>query len=163
MNAMSQLMMFRLRPKPRLASSDAPSFARPALRTLLAGVACATLCAGAGAETQRDPTLPPAVWLALQTNGVQSAEKSTGVQMTLIGKMRRVALVDGQQRKTGDKLAGSTVTSIKRERVELEDTTKSLPVFPGLIKQKPSTTRRIKHSVVLESGDVAAKANGGNQ
>jgi hypothetical protein len=99
--------------------------------------------------SMKDPTVPPAAWLAAQpavpgapaADAVADAAGASNVQVIVVGKSRRFALVDGQVVKPGDLLNDSKVLSIQGDRVVLEDQTKSLGMTPQVEKRTPVSAR----------------------
>lgn len=98
----------------------------------------------------KDPTVPPAAWLAAQPKapGAPVVEVTGGdassVRVTIVGKTRRFALIDGQVVKVGDIHNGSKVVAIRSGEVVVEDATKSLKMAPGVEKKmiKPVTPKK---------------------
>lgn len=124
---------------------------------------CATLLASdALAEVRRDPTLPPEPWMASRLNAdAGMSDVGVGTQMTLVGKGRRLAWVNGETVKPGEIFKGSRVVTVRSGRVILEDETKSMAVLPAVQKTpaKP-TSKRIKRDVVLSG--ISARVPGEN-
>ena len=105
-------------------------------------IAAISLAAGAHAEG-KDPTVPPAAWLAAQpvAPGTQAAlpgGDTSSVRLVLVGKTRKLALIDGQVIKPGDMHNGAKVAAIGRNQVLMEEKEKSLKLAPGVQKKKPS-------------------------
>ena len=92
---------------------------------------------GAWGGALSDPTLPPPAWLAAQAGTAATVEQdtSTGVQLVLIGKSRKLAVIDGQVVKPGDIHNGSKVLAIKPGEVVLQDASKSLKLTPNVEKK----------------------------
>jgi len=127
------------------------------LRSQLLLVPLLALSWGASAlegESTKDPTVPPAVWLAAQPSvpgaapqdAVQAASR---VQVILVGKTRRFALVDGNVVKVGDVVNDSKVLAIKANRVVTEDESKSLSMLPNVEKKAPASVKSRKKLVVI--------------
>lgn len=118
-----------------------------------------------GDVTRSDPTLPPPAWLAAQPGAVPVVEQdaSSGMQLILIGRSRKLAVIDGQVVKPGDTYKGSKVLDIKSGEVVLQDASKSLKLTPN-VEKKVITPPSLK-----ETGSAASKGkklvngNGGNQ
>ncbi|MDP1527221.1 MAG: hypothetical protein Q8M20_15550 [Rhodocyclaceae bacterium] len=64
----------------------------------------------------KDPTVPPAVWLAVQPSVAGDQVVQTGdaarVRVLVVGKSRRLALVDGHVVQAGDAVGDSKVAAI---------------------------------------------------
>ncbi len=118
------------------------------LLLLLAGISC-----GAYAESSNDPTVPPAVWLAAESAKSDGAKVSgtggkTG-RVIVIGKTRRLAVVDGKLVKAGEPLNGSRVVAVQNDKVITEDESRSLIISPNINKTAPNRTPPTKSAVVL--------------
>lgn len=99
---------------------------------------------GAWGGTLSDPTVPAPAWLAEHpvasgTAGTVGQEVSTDVQLMIIGKSRKFALVDGQVIKPGDAFNGSKVLDIKADEVVTQDASKSLRLIPSVEKKLVSS------------------------
>lgn len=110
------------------------------LRSCLAAMLMLGWVAWARGETRVDPTIPPPVWLALQPNVTGNAalvnqDASSGLQMILVGRTRRFAMIDGQFLKRGETYNGSKVLDIKSSEVSLDDASKSLQLTPSVEKR----------------------------
>lgn len=121
-------------------------------------VACATALAA------RDPTVPPAEWLAAQPARADAGAKSAGgetarVQMIVTGKSRRFALVNGRLVKVGDAISDTRVVAVRPDRVVTEEGAKSLGIMPGVSKTAPASTGGRKRAVVLPAPEATAKSN----
>ncbi len=119
-------------------------------------------------ESTKDPTVPPAVWLAAQPSTPGAAPQHTAnaasrVQVILVGETRRLALVDGNVVKAGDVINDSKVLAIKVNRVVMEDTSKSLSMYPNVEKKAPTSAMSRKKSVVIPADSVSSKEKGSNQ
>lgn len=120
-------------------------------------------CGGAWAAAAGDPTEAPAVWVAAQpaTPGTQ-AEVAGGpppeMKMTLTGRSRKLAVIDGEVVKVGSEFRGSKVVAIKADKVVMEDTAKSLGVNPNVEKKAPRLAAARKKVVVVPAGSASSKA-----
>ncbi len=119
-------------------------------------------------ESTKDPTVPPAVWLAAQPGTPGAAPQDTvaaasRVQMILVGKTRRFALIDGKVVKAGDVFNDSKVLAIKADKVMTEDAAKSLGMMPNVEKKAPAMVVGRKKSVVIPAGSLSSKEKGSNQ
>ena len=121
---------------------------------------------GAWAQTLVDPTRPPAAWLALQPGGAGAAalgdqDASSGVRVTVVGRTKKFAVIDGQVVKPGDSYNGTKVLAIKPGEVVVRenDAAKSLKLAPGVVKKLPARTTKGPASKRKES----ANGNGGNK
>ena len=126
--------------------STQANICRPALGLALA----LGLLATAQAQTAPDPTRPPEAWLALQPQVVVAPGaapeiyEASGVTVTVTGKNRRYALVDGQVVKAGDMVNGARVLAINPNTVTVRqnDARKVLSVAPGVVKKSAPLPRR---------------------
>jgi len=87
----------------------------------LRAAALMLVMAGAGAQTVQDPTRPPAQLLHPSTAAVSPA--APRVQSILIGQHaggRRVAVVDGNLVRVGDRVRGARVVAITAGEVQLQ-------------------------------------------
>ena len=119
-------------------------------------------------DTRSDPTTPPSVWLAANPStkaatSVVNQDDLSGIQLLVIGRSRKFAVIDGQVVRPGETYNGSKVLSIKPDEVVVQDASKSLKVTPGVEK-------RVARSITLKkSGQAARKSkesvngNGGSQ
>jgi MSHA biogenesis protein MshK len=83
-----------------------------------------------------DPTRPASY--ALETQGaVKKAKGGMQVSSIIIGKQRRVAIIDGQAVQKGDAIRGMTVLAIKPSEVLLKSDNKELQV--SLLPRKVKT------------------------
>lgn len=147
--------------------------APPALRVWGFSVRCGLIalsaalgCAhGALAATPGDPTEAPPAWVATQPPGAISdaEEASPEMQVTLIGRSRRLAVINGAVVKVGDEYKGSKVRAIKAGKVEMDDAAKSLSMAPDVKKSAPKIAKGRKKSVVIPAGNASSKANRSNQ
>jgi MSHA biogenesis protein MshK len=116
---------------------------------LLTG-AMATLTALAGsavvhAQGLPDPTRPPAM---IESAGEQDAPASSGpvLQSILISPTRRIATINGQAFKTGDKFGETRVVKITENEVVLRNgqDMQTLKLFPQVEKQVTSNQKTAK-------------------
>ncbi|MBK6636814.1 MAG: hypothetical protein IPG34_03510 [Rhodocyclaceae bacterium] len=120
---------------------------------LMLGAAASFCSVSAYADSSNDPTTPPAVWLAAesaQTEGkkVSPSAGKTG-RVVVLGKTRRLAVVDGKVVKAGDPLNGSRVMAVQNDKVVTEDEARSLIISPNVSKPAPNRTPTTKKAVVL--------------
>lgn len=80
----------------------------------------------------------------------------------VVGKSRRLAIVDGQVVHRGDTMLDSRVADIKSNRVILEDETKSLKVAPNIEKSAPARTSARKKQIIITGDGVPTNANRSN-
>jgi len=85
------------------------------------------------------------------------------MQVTLIGRSRRLAVINGEVVKVGDEYKGSKVRAIKAGKVEMDDAAKSLSMAPDVKKSAPKIAKGRKKSVVIPAGNASSKANRSNQ
>ncbi len=100
----------------------------------------------ASAVSLSDPTLPHPAWLAIhqppsEAENLMLQEAPSKARLTIVGKSRKFAIVDGQLVKPGDDYKGSKVLDIKAGEVVMRDKSKSLQVNP-LINKKPVSHAR---------------------
>lgn len=130
--------------------------------TVAVTVGAALGCAhGALAATPGDPTEAPPAWIATQPLGAISDagdETSPEMQVTLIGRSRRLAVINGEVVKVGDDYKGSTVRAIKTNKVVMDDAEKSLSMTPGVKKSAPKMAKGRKKSVVIPVDSASSKA-----
>lgn len=116
-------------------------------------------------QDARDPTVPPAEWVAVQPvdPGAQSAlnlkKRATPGQMMVVGATRRIAIVDGKVLRAGDEHNGAKVMAVRTDKVVMDDDAKSLALIPGVAKQKPAAPAT-KGPVVLPVEDRSSKDKG---
>ena len=122
-------------------------------------------CEGVLSQGLADPTRPAPTWLAAQpkVTGEIVLEKNAvpSVQMLLIGKSRKYAIIDGQIIKPGGNYNGSRVVAIKSGLVVLQgdDALQTLKMHPTIektiITHKPSAkTGRVTNSIkTVEIGE----------
>ena len=109
----------------------------------------------------KDPTVPPAAWLEVQpiAPGTQAAppgSDTSSVRLVLVGKTRKLALVDGQVIKPGDMHNGVKVAAISRNQVQMEDKEKSLKLAPGVEKAKARRVAPKQPKRIIVGGTPAA-------
>lgn len=121
--------------------------------------------AGAAGQTLSDPTRPPAAWLALQPGGgdIGDQDASSGLRLTVVGKTKKFALIDGQVVKPGDIYNGSKVLAIKPGEVVVRDNevSRSLKVTPGVEKKVISPASRKKTGRAAVKRKVSVNGTGG--
>jgi len=90
-----------------------------------------------GGATRYDPTQAPSAWTAAQSVGVAEVAPagSPGSRLVLIGRSRRLAVIDGQMLKPGEPYNGSKVLAITPQEVVVEDASKSVNLAPGVEKK----------------------------
>lgn len=144
----------------------------PARRVLLSLLALGWM-AVAGAQTLRvDPTLPPPGWMPLPPPAAAARtdakpEPASGLQMILVGKSRRFAIIGGQVVKPGDTYNGSQVVSVRPGGVVMQDASKSLQATPGVVKKMPGSAPPKPEPGTIKKSRASAKTatngNGGRQ
>ena len=133
-------------------------------RCVVAGVFSSAAVAG----VTNDPTVPPPEWLALQpiiaSKATTSIEPPMEIQLVLIGRTRKFAMIDGQIVKAGDVYKGSKVSAISADQVTMDDAVKSLSMTPDVTKK---TALRVysqnKKVVVTKVNSEAPKVLGTNK
>lgn len=117
-------------------------------------------CPMAYAESVNDPTVPPAVWIAAEnakSDGTKPASvASKSGRLVVLGKTRRLAVIDGKVIKAGEQYNGSRVVAVQRDKVLTEDESRSLLIAPNVKKSAPNRQLEPKKAVVLPA--VAAPA-----
>ncbi len=119
--------------------------------------------------TLSDPTRPPAAWLAAMQPDIQGVAAkvgqggSSGVQLILVGKTRKLALVNGQVVKPGDIYNGSKVLAIKPGEVVVQDASKSLKLTPDVEKKVLTPAPLGKTGSAASKGKKRKNVNGGNR
>ncbi len=101
------------------------------------------ITASALGETRIDPTVIPSAWLAAQPTAPGAAtivakEPTPIVQLIVIGKSRKFAVIDGQVVKSGEILNDSQIVDIKSGEVVTKDSSKSLKLNPSVEKKSVS-------------------------
>jgi len=125
--------------------------------------------AGGAHAAGKDPTVPSAAWLAVQVvaPGTQSAVSpadTSSVRLLLVGKTRRLALIDGQVVKPGDTHNGAKVVAIGRGQVSMQEKDKSLKLAPGVEKKKVSRSAPKQPARIIVGGKpVANQKQTGNR
>ena len=107
------------------------------------------LTASAWGGSRIDPTVIPPAWLAAlpTTPGATTdvtKEPTPVVQLIVIGKSRKFALIDGQVVKSGEILNESQIVDIKSGEVVTKDSSKSLKLNPSVEKKSvlPDSLRK---------------------
>ena len=115
----------------------------------------------ASATAANDPTAPPPEWLALQPASVgkptATAERPAEIQVIVIGRTKKLAVIDGQIARVGDNHKGSKVVGVLPGKVLLEDTEKSLMMAPAVEKRPPLVVYAPKKNVLVTSANESAK------
>lgn len=105
--------------------------------------------------------MPPAAWLAAHPDADAATPPTVGaarVEVIVVGKTRRFALVDGKVLKPGDASGDTKVVAIKADKVVMEDASQSLRATPDVVKTAPVVSKVKKKSVVIPVDSVSAKA-----
>jgi MSHA biogenesis protein MshK len=79
------------------------------------------VCGGACAQAVQDPTRPPAA--LLQPVGREAGAHGSNLQSILIGRAaggRRIAVIDGETVRVGERIAGARVIAINAAEVQLQ-------------------------------------------
>ncbi len=123
-------------------SVDLLSMAR--FKLLLLALLVLGLTTSAWAESRIDPTVMPPAWLAAQpvipgAATVEAKKPTPIVQLIVIGKSRKFAVIDGQVVKSGEILNESQIVDIKSGEVVTKDSSKSLKLNPSVEKKSVST------------------------
>lgn len=110
-----------------------------------------------------DPTEAPQVWVDAQSKAVGGAsvtEIPSG-QVIVVGRTRKLAVVEGETVKVGDMYRGSKVAAIRTDKIVMEDSTKTIAVTPGV--EKKILVSGKKKRVAKHAGGPASKSIGSNQ
>lgn len=115
---------------------------------------------------QSDPTLPSPAWLDAQPNvqGAATPEVHVappGMQLILIGRSRKFAIIDGKVVKPGDTYNGSKVLNIKSDEVVVQDESKSLKLTPAVEKKVAASARLKKIEGAAPKSNVLLNSDGG--
>jgi len=137
-------------------------------RWLLPLLAMAWFSAAWG-ESLSSPILPPAAWVAAQSDarGVASpiADQEqgalAGMQVILIGETRTFALIDGRIVKPGDTYNGSKVLAIRPGEVVMQDPSKSLKLNSSVEKKLITPIPPKKAVGKVSRNKALVKGNGG--
>lgn len=130
---------------------------------------CTLFCSGiAEAGVVNDPTVPPAEWLALQPTPAGKAasvvEPPMEIQVVIIGRARKLAVIDGQIVRVGDEHKGSKVLAIRSDQVVKAEVEKSLLMTPDVIKKAPIKVHSQKEKIVVSPiSDETPKTIGANK
>ena len=108
---------------------------------------------GVVAAVEGDPTAPPPEWLALQPTIagklVPRTEAVKEVQVVIIGRDKRLAVIDGKVVKVGDEYEGSKIAAVKASQVINEDAAKTILVTPAVSKKMPVKRYPQKKDVLI--------------
>ncbi len=120
---------------------------------------------GAWGDTLSDPTQPPPAWLAAQGTAAALVDHdvSSGMQLILIGRSRKFAIIDGRVVKPGDTYKGSKVLDIKPGEVVVQDASKSLKLTPSVEKKVIMSVPLRKTGGAASKGKKLVNRNGGSQ
>jgi MSHA biogenesis protein MshK len=113
--------------------------ARTRVWRMAAAISAAMLTvAFADAQELRDPTRPPALFESDGGQRTSSASAGPVLQSVLISPTRRIAMIDGQALKPGDKFGDARVVKITENEVVLRNgqEVQTLKLFPQVEKQK---------------------------
>lgn len=140
-----------------------PSFHLASLLVLLATAGLSS----AQDRLVKDPTIPPAAWLAVQPDesggAALAANSGARLQVIVAGKTRKVAIIDGQMVKTGDTFKDVKVTQIQSNRLVMEDEAMSMGISPNMEKTAPARVTARKKVVVITGGNMPENANRSNK
>jgi MSHA biogenesis protein MshK len=114
----------------------------PSRLKLAGALALALSAAPLAAQTLSDPTQPPATLLTPARPGDTPAPAAAGLQSVLISRSpggRKVAVINGQVVRVGERFGGATVTAIGPNSVTLRrgkaiETMKLFPATPAGMK-----------------------------
>ena len=97
-------------------------------------------CGALWSQVMEDPTRPAPAWLAAQPKApgeiVVEPNSEPSLQLLLIGKSRKYAIIDGQIVKPGGSYNGSRLVAIKPDLVVLQsdDALQTLKMHPAIEK-----------------------------
>ena len=123
---------------------------------------------GMAIAADKDPTVPPPAWLAAQPVPAGTVVQEPGaadasrVNVVVVGKTRRLALVDGQVVQPGDMVGDTRVTAITGGKVLMVDEEKSLGMTPN-VEKKPPAPVVFRKKVVIPEGGVPSQQTGSKQ
>lgn len=146
------------------SSNRAVHFARPSSLLLTAMLMLAGTAQAEGAGMLKDPTVPPAAWLAAQPSA-QGAEAivhgsdPTRVKVVVFGKTRRFALIGDQFVKVGDTHNGAQVLAIKPDALRVDDEAQWLKAAPGVEKKASSRIAPKQPRRIIVGGPTTANEN----
>ena len=113
----------------------------------------------ARADLLADPTRPAAEWLAAQPpvpgGEVAGSGTETGVQVLVIGRARKFAIVDGQLVRQGDSYNGARLVGIQHDGVVMQrdGSKEKLSMNPAVEKKvrvsKPAAGRAKSEKIVV--------------
>jgi len=141
-------------------SVDLLSMAR--LKLSLLALLVLVITTSARGEPRIDPTVIPPAWLAAQPAPpgaaiVVAKEPTPIVQVIVIGKSRKFAVIDGQVVKSGEILNESQIVDIKSGEVLTKDISKSLKLNPSVEKKSVSPVLLRKTSEGNRDGRALTK------
>lgn len=108
----------------------------------LAGLALASVCTMAVAESLRDPTRPVEATVSRRATGKPVSQHRLVLQTVVISPQRRTAVISGRVLSPGDRISGYTLTEIHEAEVVVKGPkgTRTLRLYPA-VKKIASTTR----------------------
>lgn len=94
------------------------------------------------AQGLTDPTRPPPAWEIGREQDSRQADSGPVLQSVLISPTRKVAIINGETLRQGEKFGASRVVKITESEVVLQSghETKVLKLFPK-IEKRPSSSR----------------------
>ena len=130
---------------------------------VLSGLSALLFAGDAWAGIENDPTEPPAEWLSLQPVApgkiATAPTAAMEVQVVIIGRSKKLAVIDGQIVKVGDEHGGSKVVAVRAGEIVKEDAAKSLLTTPAVAKHAPVAVYAQKKKVLVAPiSDDATKA-----
>lgn len=134
----------------------------PRLELSLLALLVLVITTNARGEPRIDPTVIPPAWLAAQPAPpgaaiVVAKEPTPIVQVIVIGKSRKFAVIDGQVVKSGEILNESQIVDIKSVEVLTKDISKSLKLNPSVEKKSVSPVLLRKTSEGNRDGRALTK------
>ena len=142
--------------KPSIEKRGTEQVARTAGQWIVLLAACATGIAASGgvsAQALRDPTRPPAQFLDPASAMESGPPASAGLQTIMISGKRRVAMINGELVKAGDKIGEAVVERITDSEVVLRQSgggREVLKLYPDVDhKQSRKPVRRDKRPDAL--------------
>lgn len=100
-------------------------------------VASVSLASAQASQVLYDPTRPP----GKNVQATTQSHRSLRLESVLVGKQRRVAIINGRRYKEGDRVGAGRLVSIQRRGVKIEMPDKTL-------------TLRLRHVVVKRKTEV---------
>lgn len=126
------------------------------LSRMLVCLAGVVSVAGASAQALPDPTRPPASLAHAQgeSDGAAATSAVPALQSVIVGPNRKIAVINGQAVKLGDKYGEARVVKIDEAEVVLKngDVLQTLKLFPSIEKKSAVDSAVLKSNKNRRSG-----------